>query len=123
VGVLDKITTKEPLQWGFNGWIFYFILFYFTSTTKKKSHCYLITRCYQSVLSFLDSKGLQGEWLRAKTEIQNGDRMLFIPFRHGQAQEKSQCFYFSAEASSKSLSKRPAWGEAFQLLGMCLEGS
>jgi hypothetical protein len=33
---IDKITTKEPLQWGFNGWIFYFILFYFTSTTKKK---------------------------------------------------------------------------------------
>jgi hypothetical protein len=24
VGV-DKITTKRPLKWGFNGWMFYFI--------------------------------------------------------------------------------------------------
>jgi hypothetical protein len=23
VGVVDKITTKGPLQWGFNGWTFY----------------------------------------------------------------------------------------------------
>jgi hypothetical protein len=25
VGVVDKITTKGPLQWGFNGWTFYFL--------------------------------------------------------------------------------------------------
>jgi hypothetical protein len=25
VGVVDKITTKGPFQWGFNDWIFYFI--------------------------------------------------------------------------------------------------
>jgi hypothetical protein len=24
VGVVNKITTKGPLQWGFNGWTFYF---------------------------------------------------------------------------------------------------
>jgi hypothetical protein len=28
VGV-DKITTKGPLQWGFNGWIFYLFIYLF----------------------------------------------------------------------------------------------
>jgi hypothetical protein len=26
--VVDKIKTKGPLQWGFNGWTFSFIFFY-----------------------------------------------------------------------------------------------
>jgi hypothetical protein len=27
VGVVDKMTTKGPFQWGFNGWTFYLLFF------------------------------------------------------------------------------------------------